>query len=121
VARFFPPIVTDFQRDFDQLFDELLIGRWRSPSAESEPAMVLERDDVYEVRLCTGSFKPSDLEVMASEKRLTVRAGHRPNAWERTLNFADPVDPEKVRARWADRVLTIILPKKEKQPPRQRA
>jgi HSP20 family molecular chaperone IbpA len=116
VARFFPSIVTDFERDFDQLFDDLLIGRWRTPAAESEPAMVLEREDAYEVRLCTGNFKPSDLEVVASEKKLTVRASHGQSSWERMLNFADPVDTEKVNARWADRILTIVLPKKEKRP-----
>jgi HSP20 family molecular chaperone IbpA len=76
--------------------------------------MVLERQDVYEVRLCTGNFKPSDLEVAASEKRLTVRARQGQNSWERMLNFAEPVDTGKVTARWSDRVLTIILPKKRK-------
>ncbi len=116
MARSFSSIVADFERDFDELFDQLLIGRWRAPAAESELAMVLERQDVYEVRVCTGNFKPSDLEVVASEKRLTVRARHGQNSWERTLDFAEAVDIEKVNARWADRVLTIILPKKEKQP-----
>jgi len=116
VATIFPPIVADFQRGFDELFDELLIGRWRAPATENEPAMVLEREGVYEVRLCTGTFQPRDLEVAVTEKRLTVRAKRGDNGWERMISFTDPVQTEKVNARWADRVLTVILPKQNKTP-----
>jgi HSP20 family molecular chaperone IbpA len=120
VPRFLPPIVADFQRDFDELFDELLIGRWRAPATENDPAMVLERDDAYEVRLCTGAFKPSELEVLVKDKDLTVRARHGDNSWERLLNFADPVQTEKVSAKWANRILTVVLPKKNKRPRTER-
>jgi HSP20 family molecular chaperone IbpA len=120
VPRFLPPIVADFQRDFDELFDELLIGRWRTPAAESDPAMVLEHENAYEVRLCTGAFKPSELEVVVNEKNLTVRATHADNPWKRQLNFADPVQTEKVSAKWANRILTIVLPKKNTRPRKER-
>jgi HSP20 family molecular chaperone IbpA len=116
VPRTFPPIVVNFQRDFDELFDELLIGRWRAPTTESEPAMVLEHKDAYEVRLCTGAFKPPDLEVVVTGKRLTVRARHGDNSWERLVDLKDPVQTEKVSAKWADRILTVHLPKKNKPP-----
>ena len=36
--------------------------------------MVLERSNAYEVRLSTGPFKPSDVELVVSEHRLTARA-----------------------------------------------
>jgi HSP20 family molecular chaperone IbpA len=111
-----PPIVADFQRNFDELFDELLIGRWRTPATESEPAMVLERKNAYEVRLCTGVFKPPDLELVVNEKQLTVRARHADNSWERLLSFTDPVQTDKVSAKWAKGILTVILPKKNKRP-----
>jgi HSP20 family molecular chaperone IbpA len=120
VPRFLPPIVADFQRDFDELFDELLIGRWRTPAAQTDPAMVLEREDAYEIRLCTGAFKPSELEVVVNEKNLTVKATGADNPWERQLTFTDPVETEKVSAKWANRILTIVLPKKNKRPRTER-
>jgi HSP20 family molecular chaperone IbpA len=116
VARSITSIVAAFERDFDELFDDIL-GRWRMPSAENEPAIVLERADCYEIRLCTGSFKPSELEVVASDKKLTVRAAHAQQTWERIISLAEPVETEQVKAKWADRILTVTLPKKEKRPP----
>ncbi len=110
-----PTIVADFQRDFDQLFDELLIGPWRMPTTESEPAMVLERKTAYEVRVCTGGFKPAELEVVVTEKQLTVKAKHGDNVWERLVAFADPVQTDTVKAKWANRILTVVLPKKNKR------
>lgn len=115
VPKSLPPIA-DFQRDFDELFDELLIGPWRMPATDRDPAMVLERKDVYEVRLCTGEFKPSELEVVVNEKQLTVRAKHGDNVWERLVRFTEPVQTEKVSAKFANRILTVVLPKKSKRP-----
>ncbi|HEY2105383.1 MAG TPA: Hsp20/alpha crystallin family protein [Candidatus Binataceae bacterium] len=108
--------MADFQRDFDELFDDLLIGRWRTPAADSDPAMVLEHENDYEVRLCTGAFKPSELEVVVNEKNLTVRATQAANPWKRQLSFTDPVQTENVTAKWANRILTIVLPKKNQRP-----
>ena len=120
MPRSLPPMVADFQRDFDELFDELLIGPWRLAVADSEPTMVAERRDAYEVRVCTGAFKPSDLEVVVNERQLTVKARQGENSWERTLSFTDPVRTDKVQARWARRILTVILPKKHKRPRTER-
>jgi HSP20 family molecular chaperone IbpA len=117
VPKLLPFTVGDFQREFDELFDELLIGRWRTPATESDPAMVLERKGAYEVRLCTGTFKPSELEVVVSEDRLTVRARHgADHLWERLVTFSDPIQTQKVNAKWAKGNLTILLPKKNKRP-----
>jgi len=82
--------------------------------------MVLERKNAYEVRLCTGAFKPSELEVVVSETRLTVKARHGDHAWERLVNFSDPVETEKVRAKFDNRILTVVLPKKNKRPRAER-
>lgn len=119
MPRFLSPIA-DFQRDFDQLFDELLIGRWHTPLTDREPAMVLEHEDAYEVRLCTGNFKPSDLEVVVNEKNLTVSSTQPQTPWKRQLNFAQPVQTENVSARWANRILTVVLPKKNQPPPAEK-
>ncbi len=120
VPTFLPSIVADFQRDFDELFDELLIGPWRVPTTESEPAMVLERKHAYEVRVCAGAFKPSELEVVVNEKQLTVKARHGDHAWERLVSFDHPVETAKVKAKWANRILTVVLPKKTKRPRTER-
>jgi HSP20 family molecular chaperone IbpA len=120
VPRFLAPTADSFQRLFDELFDELLIGRWHAPASDNEPAVVLERGDVYEVRLYTGAFKPAELELVVSEHRLTARAGRDRDLWERMLTFSDPIETEKVTARWANRILTVLLPKQTRQPRSQR-
>jgi len=116
VPKFLDSTVGNFQREFDELFDELLIGRWRAPASESEPAMVLERKNAYEVRVCTGAFKPSELELIVTEDRLTVRARHgAAGLWERLLTFAGPVATDKVTAKWTNKILTVTCPKKPKR------
>ena len=120
MPRFLAPTADDFQRQLDELFDELLIGRWHAPASENDPAVVLERSDVYEVRLCTGAFKPSELELVVGEHRLTARAGRDNNFWERLLTFSDAIETEKVTAKWANRILTVLLPKQTRPPRSQR-
>jgi HSP20 family molecular chaperone IbpA len=120
VPRFIASTTDDFQRQFDELFDELLIGRWHAPASQNDPAVVLERSDVYEVRLYTGAFKPSELELVVGEHRLTARVGRGDNFWERLLTFSDAIETGKVTARWANRVLTILLPKQTRLPRSQR-
>jgi len=115
-----PTIGDEFQRRLDEVFDEMLIGPWRTPAWESEPAMVLEREGAYEVRLCTGAFKPSELDLVVNENRLMVRARRGASTfWERLVTFADPVETEKVTAKWANRILTVLLPRQPKTPPKQ--
>ena len=116
MPRTLPTIAAAFERDFEELFDQLLIGPWRRPASESEPAMVLELRNAYEVRLCTGAFKPSEVEVVVSERQLAVSAKQGISFWERLVDFSTPVQTERVTARWADRILTVVLPKKNKRP-----
>jgi HSP20 family molecular chaperone IbpA len=120
VPRILAPTADDFQRLFDELFDELLIGRWHAPASDKDPAVVLERSDVYEVRLYTGAFKPSELALVVSDHRLTARAGRDDNFWERMLTFSDPIETDKVTAKWANRILTVLLPKQARPPRSQR-
>ena len=116
MPRFLVPTANDFERLFDELFDELLIGRWHAPASENEPAVVLERPDAYEVRICTGVFKPSELELVVSENRLTARARHDDSLWERMLTFSEAIETGKVNAKWANRILTVLLPKQTRRP-----
>lgn len=101
----------DFARACDELFDEL-IGRWRGGFAGAEPAVAVDCGGHYEVRVAAEVADPRSLEVEASGSALVVRvpAGALPPV-EHRLSFAQPVDSERITARWARGVLTIRLPK----------
>ena len=117
MPRFIPVGLDDFRQAMDDLFDEMLIGPWCSPAREGDPVVVLDRADAYEVRLFTGDFKPDEMEVQVRGDRLTLQArrGAR-HRWERVVTLADEVDAEAVTAKWAHRVLTVVLPKRSKRP-----
>jgi HSP20 family molecular chaperone IbpA len=57
---------------------------------------------------------------VVNENRLTARARRGTNFWERLLTFSDPIETEKVTAKWADRILTVLLPKQTRRPPSHR-
>jgi HSP20 family molecular chaperone IbpA len=103
----------DFERACDELFDQWL-GRWRGGAASgaSAGAVVLDRGEQYEVRVEAAVENPEVIEVEVNQADLIVRipAGAYP-AVERRMTFAQPVDHERTTARWADGVLTIVLPK----------
>ncbi len=108
------PALIGFARVLDEYFDELLLRRWRaavSGEAYSESAVVLDYEDRYEVRLHTADVDPGQLEVEATERRLTVRAGSGSTIIERSFSFAVPIERDAVQARWAERWLLITMPK----------
>lgn len=106
----------DFRRALDQTFDELLIGPWRPGAGKRVPAIIIERDEGYEVRIGTGDFAPHELEVeVAGDSRLTVRARHGARKWEQSMSFNAPVETEKVTARWAEGVLTVLAPRRDRR------
>jgi HSP20 family molecular chaperone IbpA len=103
----------EFERACDELFDEWL-GRWHGGPAAgvSAGAVVVDRDEEYEVRVEAAVEDPEVIHVEVSEAGLIVRipAGAHP-AVERKMTFAQPVDRERTMARWAGGMLTIVLPK----------
>lgn len=101
-----------FDRECDELFDELL-SRWRSGlAAKAAPIGALDRGDHYEVQIAADIAEPQALEVEVTESSLCVRVpqGALPRT-EHRVNFARPVDRERTSARWANGVLTVTLPK----------
>jgi HSP20 family molecular chaperone IbpA len=105
----------DFARAVDELFDDLLITRWRENRRPTlERPLVSESGPHYEVKVATGKIDPKAIEVEVSDLRLIVRFPGPAGAVEHTFNFALPVEIEAVSAKWDSGagVLGIVLPKK---------
>lgn len=104
----------EFERACDQLFDDLLISRWRGPHRRPAPghALVLDHGNRYEVRIAAAGSDPAAIEVEAGERRLRVRMPLPSGAAENVFDFAAEVDTDAVSARWDKGTLHIILPKK---------
>jgi HSP20 family molecular chaperone IbpA len=119
-TRFIAINLGDLQSEIDQLFDDLLIQRWRlsGPIGESEHAIVHDYGDRYEVRIAMGDADPRDIEVDATENRLTVRVpGEAAGVCEGTFSFSEPIQSDAVRARVVREKLAIVLPKKKRTRP----
>jgi len=105
----------DFQRAFDEFFDELLIDRWHCgvEAHESARAQVVDLRDHYEVRIAVSGVDANEIEIEVAGQRLVVRV---PNAGggavESAFTFAESIDRDATSARWAGGILTIVLPKR---------
>ncbi len=114
VARSWLPARESFEQLVDELFDELLINRWRigSRSGAYPEVRLLDFPEQYEVQIAASDVDPNDLEVEATSERLRVIAhlGARA-AREHVVRFAEPIDPASARARWFKGLLTVTLPK----------
>jgi HSP20 family molecular chaperone IbpA len=103
----------DFARAVDELFEDLLIARWRENRRRTlERPRVIDHGLHYEVKVATAGAEAKALEVEVSDLRLVVRFPGSAGAVENTFNFAQPVESEAVSAKWNAGVLSIILPKK---------
>jgi len=105
-----------FEKAFDELFEDLLITRWRSGgrSAGRHPGMarVVELEDRYEVQIANVRAEPGQIEIEATERRLHVRISGAEGKLERMVDFHGLVDAELVSAHLEDGTLRITLPKK---------
>jgi HSP20 family molecular chaperone IbpA len=112
MARRGETIIDQFQRAFDDVFDDLL-NRWgcRAPD-QFEHADVIDNPDRYEIRLNAAGLDPHTVEVHTHGQRVTVSA---PSAGgerlETSFSFPEPIDAQAATARWSADVLTIVLPK----------
>ena len=118
MARFWTSPFEDFERAFDQLFDELLIGPWRTVAQRipSQHAIVMDRGDRYEVQISTAGLDPQQMGIEVTENSLTVRARTVGGGTsERSFNFPEPVEREFATVHWSDHVLRVVLPKKKEK------
>jgi HSP20 family molecular chaperone IbpA len=124
VARSWTSPFEDFERVFDQLFEELLIDRWRVSTRRlpGEHAIVMDCGNHYEVQISTAGLDPQQLGMEVGEDRLTVRGTTASGGKsEHSFTFADAVDRDAVTVRWSDHVLFILLPKRKKRLPARKS
>lgn len=103
----------EFDRAFNEVFEDLLIKRWRGPTGVRSfgKALVLEDDDNYRVKIVLPGLEPEELEVEVSEWRLTVRAPSAEGQDESTFDFSRRIDTERVTARFEAGILEVTVPK----------
>lgn len=107
--------IADFERAFDEFFDELLIDRWKcgTPAVEFERAQVIDRADRYEVRVAAVGVDPATIEVEVTGQRLAVRVPEKLGGIAASsFTFPDSIDGDASTAKWSDGTLVITLPKR---------
>ena len=108
--------IEDFERAFDEFFDELLIDRWKcgTESGPIERAQVIENPEHYEVRVATFGVDPAKIQVEVSGQRLALQMPEKLGGMlQRSFSFSDAIDGEASSAKWSDGTLIITLPKKK--------
>ena len=109
-------LIADFERAFDEFFDEMLIDRWKggSPGLEFERAQVIDLRDRYEVRVSAVGVYPAKIQAEVSGQRLAVRMPDKLGGMmESTFAFSDSIDGDASTAKWSDGTLVITVPKKK--------
>ncbi len=104
----------EFDRAFNEVFEDLLITRWRAPRRVRNfgKALVVEDEEIYRVRIALPDADPRKLEVEVSEWRLAVRSPTAQGRAESTvLDFSHRVDTERVTARFEAGILEVRAPK----------
>lgn len=118
MARFWTSPFEEFDHVFDQLFDELLIGRWRTATRSGgEHAIVTDYGNRYEVQISTAVLSPhQQVGLEVDDNHLTVSGATAVGGKaEHSFSFKDPIERNAVTARWFDSVLFISLPKRRKR------
>jgi HSP20 family molecular chaperone IbpA len=111
-------LIADFERAFDEFFDEMLIDRWKcgSPGLEFERAQIIDLRDRYEVRVSAVGVDPAKIQAEVSGQRLAVRMPDKLGGMmESTFAFSDSIDGDASTAKWSDGTLAITVPKKKSQ------
>jgi HSP20 family molecular chaperone IbpA len=106
-------IERDFDRVFNEVFEDLLINRWRARRSvrNSGDAVVVEDEDSYLIRIAAPEANPNELAVEVSEWRLVLRIPTVQGLKESTLDFSHAIDIEHVTARFAAGILEVTVPK----------
>lgn len=106
-------IEREFDRAFNEVFEDLLITRWRGPRSVRNfgNALVVEDEENYRVTITVPDADPEELAVEVSEWRLAVRTPTARGREESTLDFSHRIDTERVTARFEAGILEVTVPK----------
>lgn len=126
------------QDEVNRLFSQALAPVSTTALFEGDivpPLDVVREDDKYVVRVDLPGVKKEDIELSVLNNRLFIRgtkkqetetkegAYHRRErvfgSFERVVEFPDPIDAEKIAAKFTDGVLEITAPLREEAKPRQ--
>jgi HSP20 family molecular chaperone IbpA len=108
--------IADFERAFDEFFDELLIDRWKCgmPAVDFERAQVIDYPDRYEVRVAAVGVDPAKIQAEVSGQRLALLMPDKlGGTLESSFAFSDSIDGESSTAKWSEGTLVITVPKKK--------
>ena len=108
--------IAQFERAFDEFFDEMLIDRWKcgTPALEFERGQVIDHRDRYEVRVAAAGVDPAKIQAEVSGQRLAVRVPDKlGGTLESSFAFSNSIDADTSTAKWSEGTLLITLPKKK--------
>jgi HSP20 family protein len=125
------------REDFDHVMNDFLRG-FGGPLSSREVfpvADVKEDEDKYTITLETPGIDKEDLKIKIKENSLMVegekkeenkekgesylRVERTYGRFRRAFSFASDLDEKKVNAEFKDGILTIVLPKSEKEKPKE--
>ena len=124
----YPPVPTlpTLERLFEQSFRDL--ARWShlmEPSAATVAADLYEDTEAYHVRFELPGFRKEDIKVELENAVLSVsgvrpaRGDDRPETtFTRSLSVPDGINPDRIKAKLEDGLLTVTLPKAEHRKPK---
>jgi len=128
-------MITDLQSEMNRTFNRSLTSRDSWPAGHYPNVEVREEDDAYHVHADLPGLKKEDLNISVEGNRLTLKGERKHEkekkekgyyysersfgAFARTLEFADDLQADKVKASYRDGVLEVVLPKSENAKPKQ--
>jgi HSP20 family molecular chaperone IbpA len=109
-------MLDDFDRVFNEFFNDLLINRWRrsTEGTPGEHARVIDLPDRYEVRFAATGIEPEKVEIEIDGQRLKVKIPLAPgDQISSSIGFTETIDGQKATANWSNGTLIITLPKQK--------
>jgi HSP20 family protein len=134
--------MTPLRDVMNRLLEESMVGLGRIEpwfTGRAFPVDLLETDDAYVVEAALPGFKPEEIEVTALGDTLTIRARHEEREQQRekkpgkdgvylrrersldeflrVIELPMTLDPKKVTAAYEHGLLTLSIPKTEREKP----
>lgn len=130
----------ELRKEFNRFFARAPLSLWGEELAQSSgpafpPVDIKEENDAIVVKSDLPGVKKEEIEVRVDGNLLTIKAEKRfedkeeekdryhrierfYGVYQRTFTLPDRIDPERMKARYEDGVLTLVLPKKPEAKPK---